>query len=626
MPISFRKAAAPLLFATLLWAGLWSAPASAQNLLANPGFEESLGGKPAEWFTFSTPNNEVGYYSIATGDVIFPGPNTFTAYEGTLGTGFYANPPSPGEYEAQLYQILPAVPGQEFRFRGRAFVDSGNPVADANTSLRLRMTFFDSGFGTLGEVSSDRIDIGSPLDQWILLEAVGQVPPGTVQVQFSIVLLTCEGQDASCFGTGTFFLDDMSAEDLSAVDTDGDGLVDVLEDALGTDPGSSDSDVDGIDDFVETDGGSPVDTDADGVIDALDTDSDDDGLLDSNEGVGDPDTDGIPNYRDSDSDDDGFPDGEEDFAGSDPYQASSTPTYAPSVSSVVDVAGDQGGAVRLNWSRSAYDAPNPYTTITGYGVYRRIESGGAKLEGWDSVGWIAAHGDAVYNFVSPTACDSTAAGACWSVFFVRATTADPFLFYDSAPDSGYSVDNLAPSIPGGAALVAGLLTWSDPADPDFRYFTVYGSGTGVRDGSETIIGQTIGTDYDVSAEGFAFYLVTATDFAGNESAAAVVAGGASDVPDGPRNQTALLGNAPNPFNPQTWIRFTLAERMSVRLAVLDISGRRVRNLAAGIRPAGPNVVRWNGRDDAGRECASGTYFYRLEAGGYAATKRMLLVK
>ena len=63
------------------------------------------------------------------------------------------------------------------------------------------------------------------------------------------------------------------------------------------------------------------------------------------------------------------------------------------------------------------------------------------------------------------------------------------------------------------------------------------------------------------------------------------------------------------------------------LRVFDMAGRLVRNLVtAEPHTPGRHEVVWNGRDDSGRQVASGTYFYRLEAGGFFETKRMVLVK
>jgi len=108
------------------------------------------------------------------------------------------------------------------------------------------------------------------------------------------------------------------------VDTDGDGLTDILEKSIGTDPTKVDTDGDGISDFVETNGGSKINTDGDSTIDALDLDSDDDGILDSVEGTADGDGDTVGNWRDLDSDGDGFPDKDEKAVDTD---SDGTPDY-----------------------------------------------------------------------------------------------------------------------------------------------------------------------------------------------------------------------------------------------------------------------------------------------------------
>ncbi len=115
------------------------------------------------------------------------------------------------------------------------------------------------------------------------------------------------------------------------LDRDGDGLSNDEETRLGTDPDNPDSDGDGISDFEETDGGTAVDTDGDGIIDALDTDSDDDGYPDEDEGTVDRDGDGIPAYRDPDEgpgtdddlDGDGLSNDVEGTIGTDPEDSDS---------------------------------------------------------------------------------------------------------------------------------------------------------------------------------------------------------------------------------------------------------------------------------------------------------------
>ncbi|MCB1182774.1 hypothetical protein KDM41_05025 [bacterium] len=94
----------------------------------------------------------------------------------------------------------------------------------------------------------------------------------------------------------------------------------------------------------------------------------------------------------------------------------------------------------------------------------------------------------------------------------------------------------------------------------------------------------------------------------------------------PRLATQLLPNVPNPFNPSTRIDFTLARRGHVRVAVYDLTGRRVATLVDGERDAGPQDVVWTGRDDAGRQVASGAYAVRLETTGQIDQRTILMLK
>ncbi len=88
-----------------------------------------------------------------------------------------------------------------------------------------------------------------------------------------------------------------------------------------------------------------------------------------------------------------------------------------------------------------------------------------------------------------------------------------------------------------------------------------------------------------------------------------------------------LGEAtPNPFNPSTTIAYAIPRAGRVTLRVFDVTGRLVRTLVSGARPAGRHDVTWDGRDAGGRAVASGAYYYRLDAPGYAATRKMMLIK
>jgi hypothetical protein len=98
-----------------------------------------------------------------------------------------------------------------------------------------------------------------------------------------------------------------------------------------------------------------------------------------------------------------------------------------------------------------------------------------------------------------------------------------------------------------------------------------------------------------------------------------------NTPSLPR--TYVLGqNYPNPFNPETAIRYSLPERRRVTLAVYNILGQRVKTLVNKEQKAGYYTFHWNGKDDYGREVSSGVYLYKLEAGKFSQTRKMLLLK
>jgi hypothetical protein len=299
------------------------------------------------------------------------------------------------------------------------------------------------------------------------------------------------------------------------------------------------------------------------------------------------------------------------------------PFEGPVITAVEDVASDQGRHVRLVWDRSFHDDPLEPIVVTGYEVYRRQD--GVKDEGWDYVATVPAHGVPVYQVVAPTVCDSTvSSGMCWSVFFLRADTNDPYVFFDSEPDSGYSVDNLSPSIPANLLLAGGELSWDECPDGDFDYFTVYGSSSPDLAGA-SLLDHTTGTSMTVAGSGHAYLLVTATDFSGNEGEPAV-ADGATGV-GGTPVAFRLLGAVPNPFNPKTTICYELPDERMLDLRIYDVSGRLVRELLGGaLIPAGRHGAEWDGRDESGRSVSAGVYFYRLSTGAESDFGRMVLVR
>ena len=106
-------------------------------------------------------------------------------------------------------------------------------------------------------------------------------------------------------------------------------------------------------------------------------------------------------------------------------------------------------------------------------------------------------------------------------------------------------------------------------------------------------------------------------------------------------ETELLANYPNPFNPETWIPYRLAEDAFVTLTIYDLNGHVVRTLDVGHQVAAvyenqSKAIYWDGRNGVGEQVASGVYFYHLSAGrsglsvphrsDYSATRKMLILK
>jgi hypothetical protein len=168
----------------------------------------------------------------------------------------------------------------------------------------------------------------------------------------------------------------------------------------------------------------------------------------------------------------------------------------PSIVSVEDVPNDQGRQVAVLWERSYLDDP-AYHVITYYSVWREYPYGdaiedlydewdgsaldsleepvyrtlpdgseGGQVEYWEFLGTVPAHFFEEYCYLAPTLADSSSSGIPYFTYLVSAHTADPYVFYDSAPDSGYSVDNTTPAkttvtirFQGGCAPGTVRLTW-----------------------------------------------------------------------------------------------------------------------------------------------------------------------
>lgn len=131
--------------------------------------------------------------------------------------------------------------------------------------------------------------------------------------------------------------------------------------------------------------------------------------------------------------------------------------------------------------------------------------------------------------------------------------------------------------------------------------------------------------------GYLSLLVTCRDAFGNTTTArsgdfSVVLSNSGAPVAGLPGAPVLEGNRPNPCNPGTMVRFSLPRAQSARLDLFAADGTRVRALAEGDFTAGAHDVFWDGRDDRGRDVASGTYLLRLTADGAQQVRKLALVR
>ncbi len=308
---------------------------------------------------------------------------------------------------------------------------------------------------------------------------------------------------------------------------------------------------------------------------------------------------------------------------------------SPAITGVEDVPHDQGGLVTVTWDASRLDA-YPEQEITHYAVWRSLN--GPPWYVWELRDEIDAYCQNAYTCTDSTTADSTIAGTAYHHYMIIAHTADPLVYWESNPDSGYSVDN---TVPGPPTMLAGeqsfepeglILSWDQNPEPDIAHYAVYrGCDEGFEPAVENRIAVPVETGYfDAEwrwSSGFC-YKVTAVDANGNESASAFLGSGAvtgGETPSTP-NVTYLDQNFPNPFNPVTSIRFGLKEPSYVSLRIYDAAGRLVRILVDGRRDGGNYREVWDGEDNAGRAVASGVYFYGLKAGTFEETRKMVLLR
>ncbi len=307
-------------------------------------------------------------------------------------------------------------------------------------------------------------------------------------------------------------------------------------------------------------------------------------------------------------------------------------TYlAPSMSSpkivkIFDVPNDNGKNVFIRWRASLNDgdANNP---VAKYSIWRQDSTW------WTYAGEVPARSDSMYAAIVPTIYDSTKLkGMFWSMFEITAHGVSPTAFATSNPDSGYSLDNLIPSMPDSLKVTIKngviALQWSKPVDKDFQYFAIYRdtSSNITLSNSKPFAFRTSSTFLDSSAEKgkVYYYRIAAVDFSGNISKLSITVNAVLTNLDEDNVlpiSFSLSQNYPNPFNPSTVIQYDLPKESFVTLKVYDILGREVKTLVNEDKPAGRYKVNF---DAAG--LSSGIYFYRIIAGGFIETKKFVLMR
>jgi hypothetical protein len=212
-------------------------------------------------------------------------------------------------------------------------------------------------------------------------------------------------------------------------------------------------------------------------------------------------------------------------------------SYNIAITKISDVGNDQGKQVSIKWSSFPGDDP----LVTNFSVFRKRDSlltltSSPPIDKsllliyppgeWDWLVTIPAFGETLYSVIVPTLKDSTIAeGMYWSLFFIRAGTDNPTVYFDSPVDSGYSLDNLSPSPPTGLLAshkpAVTRLVWKKSNNEDFDYYTLYRDTSSQFQPSPNnrfaFSIDSVFTDSTAQLGKPYYYLVSATDFSGNES-------------------------------------------------------------------------------------------------------------
>jgi len=193
-----------------------------------------------------------------------------------------------------------------------------------------------------------------------------------------------------------------------------------------------------------------------------------------------------------------------------------------------------------------------------------------------------------------------------------------------SPPDGSTVNTLTPTFVWSNPSVSGLTYSVQVSDTNHnRVYDVYDLPDGTT--SHTIPSGYLnwGTTY--------YWLVSASDANGNEALTKwdtfTTSGTAASTTTAiGQPKFSLSQNYPNPCNPETTIEYSLADSCHVTLKIYNLSGQLIKTLIDEYQQAGSHKITWYGDNDAGQEVASSVYFYRIKAGDFGSTKKMIVLK
>ncbi len=323
----------------------------------------------------------------------------------------------------------------------------------------------------------------------------------------------------------------------------------------------------------------------------------------------------------------------------------------PTIAKVKDVPNDQGGLVRVSWNASYLDAL-PSNKVDEYWVWReapvfaatslaaraasddvrvRAVPSAAGVIYWERIAVVPATALAGYSVVAATTSDSIGGSNPRTRFQVEAHQFSTEYFWASAPDSGYSVDNLGPAAPSPQyAIYSGGTTrlgWLPNHEADLLGYEVHrGSSASFTPSPATFVTSKPDTGLVDAAGAPYFYKLVAVDVHGNRSPVATLAPtGTLDAPGTAVAEAFFAAPSPNPARGGTTLRFGLARGGATKLAIYDAAGRLVRTVHAGTLAAGEHAMRWDADGESGRDVAPGLYLARLETAGAPAMVRRIVV-